>query len=320
MRNEMKLNKENYELMMFDLLEGNLSESEELVLMKQIEEDEFFFREWKLFKSTVLVADNEVVYAQKDSLMKEETVVFPIRRVWMSIAASICLLAAAYVFWPNTSIDQPLALDRKIESPVIVDSTARPSVPVIEEATIIPVIEPEKFVAKTHSPSVENVTPIIKETPQTENELIENENLDMEQKTDHIAIDEARKKIDQKLLEEYESKQKDQQLIAQKDPEPIKEEIIVPKIEKIEAPKEIIAEVGTEDDSNEKRKISEFVTNNPAKRIKEKATEIIALVSNPKVKIKPSFNNSRPSLNIELETSGYSAVASLQPFKNKNNN
>ena len=39
----MKLNRENYELLMFDLLEGNLSESDELILMKQIEEDDFFF-------------------------------------------------------------------------------------------------------------------------------------------------------------------------------------------------------------------------------------------------------------------------------------
>ena len=49
----MILDKDNYELIMFDLLEGNLSEAEELLVMDQIEGDEFFFREWKLFKATV---------------------------------------------------------------------------------------------------------------------------------------------------------------------------------------------------------------------------------------------------------------------------
>ncbi|MGB0850260.1 MAG: hypothetical protein ACPGTP_03370 [Bacteroidia bacterium] len=315
----MKLNKDNYELMMFDLLEGNLSESQELVLMKQIEEDEFFFKEWKLFKSTVLVADTKVVYTQKDSLLKEETAVFPIRRIWMTIAASVCLLAVAYVFWPTTTVDQPIALNREIESPVVVDSsTSSPTLPAIEDIEVVPENESEEFIVKTHSPSNQEEAPQIIELPESENEVVEIENTEMEQKIDHIAIDEARKKVDQKMLEEYESKQKEEQQIAKIDPEPAKEDIS-PKIEIIEEPKEIIADVSTEDDKNEKRKIAEFVTNNPAKRIKEKATEIIALVSNPKVKIRPSFNNSRPSLNIELETSGYSAVASLQPFKNRNN-
>ena len=39
----MILDKDNYELIMFDLLEGNLSEAEELLVMDQIEGDEFFF-------------------------------------------------------------------------------------------------------------------------------------------------------------------------------------------------------------------------------------------------------------------------------------
>ena len=46
--------------------------------------------------------------------------------------------------------------------------------------------------------------------------------------------------------------------------------------------------------------------------------EIIALMSNPKIKFNPSFKNKRPSLEIELETNGYAAVASLQPFRNRN--
>ena len=68
----MILDKDNYELIMFDLLEGNLSEAEELLVMDQIEGDEFFFREWKLFKATVLVPTSSMVFPGKASLYKEE--------------------------------------------------------------------------------------------------------------------------------------------------------------------------------------------------------------------------------------------------------
>ncbi|MFB1003156.1 MAG: hypothetical protein QMC70_03340, partial [Bacteroidia bacterium] len=71
----MKLNKENYALIMFDLLEGNLSEADELRVMDQIEGDEFLFREWKLFKSTVLIAEKDVVFTGKSALLKEEKAV-----------------------------------------------------------------------------------------------------------------------------------------------------------------------------------------------------------------------------------------------------
>ncbi|MFB1013046.1 MAG: hypothetical protein QMC68_04800, partial [Bacteroidia bacterium] len=105
----MKLNKDNYELVMFDLLEGNLSEADELRVMDQIEGDEFLFREWKLFKSTVLIADKEVTYSGKSKLLKEEkAVIMPMYTRWAAVAASVCILAAAVLFWPDTEKVSPL--------------------------------------------------------------------------------------------------------------------------------------------------------------------------------------------------------------------
>ena len=47
----MKLNAKNYEWILFDLLEGNLSHHDELLVMEQIEESEFLFKEWKISKT-----------------------------------------------------------------------------------------------------------------------------------------------------------------------------------------------------------------------------------------------------------------------------
>ena len=97
----MILDKDNYELIMFDLLEGNLSEAEELLVMDQIEGDEFFFREWKLFKATVLVPTSSMVFPGKASLYKEEKKVVVMSKRWAAIAASVCILAAVLISWPR---------------------------------------------------------------------------------------------------------------------------------------------------------------------------------------------------------------------------
>ena len=50
-----------------------------------------------------------------------------------------------------------------------------------------------------------------------------------------------------------------------------------------------------------------------------KGNEIIALFNQPKSRIKPQFDGRKPGLQIELETQGYQAIASVQPFKNNRN-
>ena len=67
-----------------------------------------------------------------------------------------------------------------------------------------------------------------------------------------------------------------------------------------------------------RQKILAFVTNKPIQRITNTTAAILVKARNPKLKVKPDFKSSRPSLNIKFESEGYEAIASLQPFKKKN--
>ena len=89
---------------------------------------------------------------------------------------------------------------------------------------------------------------------------------------------------------------------------------------KAENPENVIVKSGPLliDNKTKSQKVIEFVTKTPPRRIKEKAIGIIALLSHPKLKFKPDFKGKKPVFNIELETTGYQAIASIQPFKNKN--
>jgi|GEM_PF-5505142 len=96
----MKLTKENYELMMFDLLEGNLSEQEEQLLLQEIESDPFFNQEWKLFSETILEPET-MVFAGKDGLLKEEKAVIIPLKSRLHIFSYAAAVAAIFlgVFW-----------------------------------------------------------------------------------------------------------------------------------------------------------------------------------------------------------------------------
>ena len=301
----MKLNKDNYELVMFDLLEGNLSEADELRLMDQIEGDEFLFREWKLFKSTVLIADKEVTYSGKSKLLKEEkAVIMPMYTRWAAVAASVCILAAAVLFWP----------DRDVVSP-IVDATesavAEPAaeLPVGTEEVLVSdkldaAEETEKSNTNTPTKNIERNTSlyniprdIVADVPPTE---IEQQEKPIEFKAPRIEDVPVNNAVVARDI-----KQDEEPILPELEPESVE---IVADISKPTSPIALTA----------KEKAIGFVTKNPPRRIKEKAIEIIALMSNPKIKFNPSFKNKRPSLEIELETNGYAAVASLQPFRNRN--
>lgn len=53
-------------------------------------------------------------------------------------------------------------------------------------------------------------------------------------------------------------------------------------------------------------------------RLKNNISDILVMASNPKLNINTDFKNNRPSIQLELETKGYQAIASLEPFKNRN--
>ncbi|MFT5818214.1 MAG: hypothetical protein ACJAR8_002092 [Bacteroidia bacterium] len=299
----MKLNKDNYELVMFDLLEGNLSEADELRVMDQIEGDEFLFREWKLFKSTVLIADKEVTYSGKSKLLKEEkAVIMPMYTRWAAVAASVCILAAAVFFWPDTERVSPLvdATESAVAEPAA-------ELPVgTEEVLVSDKLDAPDETEKSNTPtknierntSVYN-TPrdIVADVPPTEIEQQEKPIEFKAPRIEEVPVNNA--------VVARDTKQDEELILPELVP---KNEGIVADISKPTSPIALTA----------KEKAIGFVTKNPPRRIKEKAIAILALMSNPKIKFNPSFKNKRPSLEIELETNGYAAVASLQPFKNRN--
>lgn len=309
----MKLNEENYELLMFDLLEGNLNKKDELSVMHQIEENEFFFKEWKLFKSTVLVSDEDIVFTNKQSLLKEEATatVIPKRRIWLSAAASICLIALVYIFWPNKSPQEELVI-LPIETSDPIDDIDTTS---IDDVRIERVAELENESYRRNRTASSPVYTFEKQKTQQsiyvndtslESEDVPNlkeDNLNENQKVipELVAVEEdAPKKlgndttgVQDQLIGDLEPKQTEM-IASNEDPQPA-EKLNLTEISK------------------------DFVTNNKPSRIKEKANEVIRLVSNPQVRFRPDFKSKRPSLEIELETEGYLAIASLQPFKNRNN-
>jgi len=99
----MKLNKENYEYLMFELLEGNLNESEKQDILDQINNDEFFLKEWKLMQYTIAYPNEELIMVGKENLLKSElnrsyVITFGLLT---KIAAAIVIVGALIVFQLN---------------------------------------------------------------------------------------------------------------------------------------------------------------------------------------------------------------------------
>lgn len=90
---DMNLTRENYEYLMFELLEGNLNESEKNSLLVQINNDAFYRHEWALMQQTLIVQDTELIMPNKQSLLKSEGInrFFIFLSPALKIAASIIL-------------------------------------------------------------------------------------------------------------------------------------------------------------------------------------------------------------------------------------
>ena len=102
----MILNKENFELILFDLLEGNLPEKEKAQVLEQIENNPVWKKEWDMLKLTVLETDEEIVFEHKAALLKNGGAArviafFPKYSSW---AAAAAILFAAWIFWPKADV------------------------------------------------------------------------------------------------------------------------------------------------------------------------------------------------------------------------
>jgi hypothetical protein len=320
----MKLNKDNYELIMFNLLEGNLSELDELIVMDQIEGDEFLFREWKLFKSTVLKADEEVTYRSKNSLFKDDKVVIlPMYAKWTAVAASICILAVVVLLWPEAqSAKKVYTVD--LAELLTPDTKVINTKPIVEEVTSSVIIEEVDSRSSEHLLPRTLITHIAnKVEPSAEESKVyavsEGYNtLDVQSiahEETHVNSDELPNEVKRGLQKEPKTecivsipKNKEDQFNPQK--EELKESVIIMS-------QDTEGATSIEVLKTRRQKVIAFVTNDPLERIKEVTSVIYNKVRNPQVRITRNSRSKRPSLNIEVETEGYHAIASIQPFKNK---
>jgi|AntRauTorckE5430_2_1112549.scaffolds.fasta_scaffold07486_3 hypothetical protein len=320
----MKLNKDNYELVMFDLLEGNLSELDELIVMDQIEGDEFLFREWRLFKSTVLIADEEVTYRAKNSLLKDDKVIIlPMYTKWTAVAASICILAVVVLLWPEAQSTKKVSTVDSAEL-LTPDNKVVNTTPIVEEVTSAVNIEEVDSCPSEHlSPR----TLITLEASEVQSSTEESkvyavsgghntpDEQNIAQEESHMNSDELPNEVKHGLQIEPKTefivsipKNKEDQFNPKK--EALKESsIIMSQDTEGATSREVL--------KTRRQKVIVFVTNNPLERIKKVTSVIYNRVRNPQVRITRNSRSKRPSLNIELETEGYHAIASIQPFKNK---
>lgn len=274
----MKLTKENYELLMFDLLEGNLPEDVAADLHDQISKDEFYRKEWSLFESTVLIPDTEIVFTKKESLMKSDDKVIPIR-TWIAISVAASILLALFIFIPKNNIDQPV-----VESPR--NHTELPQEaeePKLEENKNSEPFNSANLVEESKSPSVD--------VPSEKSDLINDEQ-------EFIAEKPQEEFVDNKTLNDLFD-------------EPIEfKSVEIPDADTNTIPVNQIARNNPIDDF-----LDHNVTNNPIERISSKLIYTIAKLSQPKMKVQPNWKEK--NFKIELETTGYHAIASVDPFKKK---
>lgn len=91
---------EQTQMMLFDLLEGNLNEEEAQKLLGKIESDTLLNNEFRLLKATYLKPDTEIIFEDKNSLYKSARVVPIYRRMSFRYAAAIAiLLLGVGAFW-----------------------------------------------------------------------------------------------------------------------------------------------------------------------------------------------------------------------------
>ena len=126
----MKLTKENYEFLMFELLEGNLKENEKNSLMEQINKDAFYKHEWYLMQQTLIFPNTELIMLDKQRLLKPESNsrFFMFLSPALKIAASVILLGT--IGWWYYSANNNLTITHNI-----LNEAAKPDSKIVETPT-----------------------------------------------------------------------------------------------------------------------------------------------------------------------------------------
>lgn len=142
----MRIDKENYELLLFELLEGLIPEQQRADLLKQIENDNFLQKEWKWMQQTVMQPD-EVVYEGKSDLLKKPVTRLSINR-GLAVAASILLVFCIGWF----TFDQSNSTDPKAVRYSVRTKITAPAIPAEKETRFAVEFTPEKEQLVTSQP------------------------------------------------------------------------------------------------------------------------------------------------------------------------
>ena len=280
----MKMNYDNYEWLMFELLEGNLSEQDELNVIKQIEEDEFFFKEWKLFKQTKIHKDDAIIFPNKLSLLKP-ILQAPVRTVPVfGIAASIVIAVMIGIFWPS----------------VLSDSETISTVQNLSEQQKITQKNSKDIqLTKSNTPRNSSV--------KAEQLFLPNSNIDVSKLSyrHETRIEEFFSAAPIKLHEQINIEYID-----------VSQPVWIDSLDgSISVLEDNISVAQSTSKPKSVEKLIKFVTNRPIRRIRDKTSTIVKNMKNSNLKIKPNFDGRNSTLGIYFESDGYIVMANLKRFK-----
>ena len=119
----------NFDELCIARMEGNLDRKEIIEFDKFIARNKKKEKEYNLYKLTKIQTDKFVVFRNKVSLKKNEKKVFVLKKnyQWISVAASIIILLAIYLFLPKEKGDNKLQVTEldnsiKVESLQVIDN------------------------------------------------------------------------------------------------------------------------------------------------------------------------------------------------------
>lgn len=147
----MSINKENYEMYFFDLMEGNLSADEEKQVRAFAAQHPELEAELAAYTQSVLVADETVVFENKESLKRKKGGFIYLFHTYLSVAAiGILLIGALWILnQPESSSTGLLANSKDTTSAVQPSST---------EQAVVPEVTAENNKADEKTPVVPHVT------------------------------------------------------------------------------------------------------------------------------------------------------------------
>ena len=220
----MKINFKNYEEWMVAFLDDELSADELLIFNQFIEKNPELKSELVEFESTILIADENIVFENKERLFKSSALMITLKKAW-PIAAAIVLLLALIPFLKNETVVQP---------------------------TVVSTQDPLKAVTPTEvaSKPITAIEAIIeKKQPQPTNRPSNSASKKVVAKSTQIKKSSMPVLKDEQVLKELITEKKQVEIIAKEDklkqaptPKPIVEKKIETPLEKviIHAPEEII--------------------------------------------------------------------------------